>query len=128
MNDGQVTRIPDNPNHKATSIDLTLVSPDLAPKCSWSPWGDTLNSDHFPLLLTIEKEDSHPVDFSEDKIPKFNYKNADWEKYYNILLQFHFDDTHWENHTVDKLYTIFHETIIQAASNSIPLLKAKKIL
>eukprot|EP00745_Piridium_sociabile_P014181 TRINITY_DN20892_c1_g1_i4.p1 TRINITY_DN20892_c1_g1~~TRINITY_DN20892_c1_g1_i4.p1 ORF type:complete len:232 (-),score=8.68 TRINITY_DN20892_c1_g1_i4:1083-1778(-) len=51
LNDGRITRIPDNPSHRATAIDLTLVSPDLAPICDWNILDDTLNSDHLPIVI-----------------------------------------------------------------------------
>ena len=54
LNDGQITRIPDILHHRPTSIDLTLVSPNLAPLCYWKTWPDTLNSDHLPIITTIQ--------------------------------------------------------------------------
>jgi len=48
LNDGRITRIPDNSAHRPTAIDLTLVSPDLAPICVWLTLNDNLNSDHIP--------------------------------------------------------------------------------
>ena len=35
LNDGRITRIPDVSTHKATAIDLSLVTPDLAVNCTW---------------------------------------------------------------------------------------------
>ena len=35
LNDGRITRIPDVAPHKATAIDLSLVTPDLAVNCTW---------------------------------------------------------------------------------------------
>ena len=35
LNDGRITRIPDVSTHKATAIDLSHVTPDLAVNCTW---------------------------------------------------------------------------------------------
>ena len=35
LNDGRITRIPDVSTHKATAVDLSLVTPDLAVNCTY---------------------------------------------------------------------------------------------
>ena len=46
LNDGRLTRIPDVFIHKATAIDLSLVTPDLAVYTE----EDCLGSDHLPII------------------------------------------------------------------------------
>jgi len=50
LNDGRLTRIPDVFIHKATAIDLFLVTPDLAVNCTWYTEEDCLGSDHIPII------------------------------------------------------------------------------
>ena len=95
LNDGRLTRIPDVSTHKATAIDLSLVTPDLvtpdlvtpdlAVNCTWYT-EDCLGSDHLPILTELNEniKDDEPED--EDKIPKFKYKHADWEAYQVFLI------------------------------------------
>ena len=45
LSDGRITRIPDVSTHKATAIDLSLVSPDLAVNCTWYTEEDCLGSE-----------------------------------------------------------------------------------
>ena len=51
LNDGRITRIPDVSTHKATAIDLSLVTPDLAVNCTWDTEDDCLGSDHLPIII-----------------------------------------------------------------------------
>ena len=56
-----------------TAIDLSLCHPSLYLVCE-----DSHGSDHFPIIM-YETEETN-----SDKIPKWNFKNANWEKF-NIL-------------------------------------------
>ena len=124
LNTGQITRIPDNINHKATAIDLTLISPDLAPLCHWDTWSDPFNSDHLPIILTINSDNVHTEDFSESKIPKFNYKLANWELFNNYLFQ-HYGSTDIANQNINDMYSSFNCLLVNAAKHAIPQLKTK---
>ena len=59
-------------------IDLSLVSPELAPDCNWETTKDSLGSAHLPISISLHKM-STPQDSSKDEIPKYNYKRADWD-------------------------------------------------
>ena len=50
LNDGRLTRIPDVFIHKATAIDLFLVTPDLAVNCTWYTEEDCLGCNHIPII------------------------------------------------------------------------------
>jgi len=56
LNDGSPTFISYS-IHSSSVIDLTFVSPDLAPYCSWNSYDDSLGSDHIPSIVTID----HPI-------------------------------------------------------------------
>ena len=124
LNDGSITRIPDNSSHKASAIDLTMVSPDLAPICNWKTLDDPLNSDHLPIITCFNNVKPMPSDQTENKIPKFNYKLADWDKFSLSLSTFHIDDI--DDKSIDNLYTIFTTSVISAASEAIPKIKSVK--
>ena len=104
LNDGRITRIPDVSTHKATAIDLSLVTPDLAVNCTWYT-EDCLGSDHLPILTELNEniKDDEPED--EEKIPKFKYKHADWEAYQAFLISS--DINSIINEDINMYYTSF---------------------
>ena len=53
LDDGRITRIPDVSTLKATVIDLSLVSPDLAVNCTWYTEEDCLGSKHLPIITEL---------------------------------------------------------------------------
>ena len=123
LNDGRITRIPDVANHRATAIDLSLISPELAPDCNWKTGEDSLGSDHLPLFITLYKDCTNE-DIQEDKIPKYNYNKADWENFRTVLSKCKPEDIINEN--VDTFYNNLCVSILKAADNSIPKYKMNK--
>ena len=121
LNDGQPTRIPDNLNHKPTAIDLTLVSPNLAPITSWSPWPDPLNSDHLPIILTLNFN-SKPSKPNKNTVstPSFIYSKANWEKFSLVLFNNNIDFKYFSSLSPDNMYSYICELIISAAKLTIP--------
>ena len=111
--------------HKATAIDLSLVTPDLAVNCTWYAEEDCLGSDHLPIIIELNEniKDDDPED--EDKIPKFKYKHADWETYQAFLISS--DINSIINEDINMYYSNFTKTILLAAEQSIPRIKHKKI-
>ena len=125
LNDGSITRIPDNPNHKATAIDLSFVSPCLAHICKWSTWHDPLNSDHLPIIISLKNSCSSNIDQSEAPIPRFKYNLADWNKFQLNLININVDQILNSDQTLDELYSIFRNNIISSALDAIPQTKIK---
>lgn len=127
LNDGQITRIPDNPNHKPTAIDLTLVSPSIAPICTWNPCSDPLNSDHLPILITLNFKSSITQNqTSNNNMPKFNFKKADWEKF-NMLLSLHdINSVSFSNLSVEEMSITINDLILSSAKASIPQIKTNQ--
>ena len=123
LNNGDYTRIPDNPNHKPTSIDLSLISPQLAPHCDWSIWHDTLGSDHLPILLKLHKHHITPPDESDYTVPRFKYKSANWILFYTNLSSKNIDNLDIQNNNVNTLYSSFTKLIIDCAKEPIPQVK-----
>ena len=125
LNDGQITRIPDNLNHRGTAIDLCLVSPELAPFSKWSPWPDSLNSDHLPLILSIKNFEKHSKEQGNNTVTRFNYKLADWDAFNSQFL--HLDADNFSNNadSIDDLYGAFTDQIIKAAKNTLPIINRR---
>ena len=120
MNDGSHTHIPDCANHSTSAIDLSFISPDLAGRSEWSVLDDSLSSDHLPITITIHVS---PCIFEPKRPDKFNFKKADWMKFQNILHQ---ADPPNMNEPIDMINTHITETILHAASQSIPILPNSK--
>ena len=124
LNNGSFTRIPDVSRHRPTAIDLSLISPELAPSCSWETHDNTLGSDHVPIKITIYGEVNNPDKYIPDKIPKFCYKRADWNMFQQILACRDYDRI--ESDDVNTLYSEFKATVLSAANSSIPRLNSIK--
>ena len=121
LNDGSVTRIPDVSKHRATAIDLTLVSPELVPSCSWETHRDSLGSDHVPIIITMAEKDKYRVNNKDEVVPKYNYKKANWGLFQNILSTQDFEKA--KNENVDTMYSNFTGCVLSAANLSIPKIK-----
>ena len=117
LNDGSVTRVPDISSHRPTAIDLSLLSPMLAASSTWETFSDTLGSDHVPIKITLnEKRDTYSS--VNDKIPKYNYKNADWNKFESILRNCNLDNINMND--INSMYSELNQLILEAADESIP--------
>ena len=66
LNDGTATHI------SGTDIVLTITLPELTPDCYWQVYGSVINSDHFPIILTIAK----PLHQIPVQTERSNYKKA----------------------------------------------------
>lgn len=81
LNTGDATRL--SYNQSKSAIDITLVSPNLAPSCSWQVIKDTLGSDHFPILINLQTGSTPftiPLSTS-----RWNLKKAKWQTYQDLL-------------------------------------------
>ena len=99
---------------------MTLISPDLATICEWNTLDDTLNSDHLPIVTNLYIKNKYCTDPSEDKIPKYNYKLADWIKFSSLLATCSLSVNDVDGYDVETAYTEFTKTVLWAADNSIP--------
>jgi len=109
----------------ASAIDLSLVSPDLAVNAIWSVGDDTLGSDHLLIELRLDEKVDLPDNNIKDRIPKFNYKLANWELFQSHLLLFNIDDITNEN--IDVFYSNITNAILMASEHAIPKCKSIKI-
>lgn len=68
-------------NTKISAIDLSIVSPHLAPLCSWQVESDTMLSDHYPISISLGLSFS-PISFSSSRFP---LNKIDWEQFATTL-------------------------------------------
>ena len=127
LNDGSITRIPDNPHHRPTAIDLSFISPSLFTNCSWETYLDALGSDHLPIVITlsITNESNVSSDNTHNVVPKYDYKKADWDKFHSIIASYNFHPDYTEDDSMDinDQYLKFQEVVLRAADLSIPKIK-----
>ena len=123
LNDGSITRIPDIATHKPSALDLSFISPVLVPSCKWATHDDTLGSDHLPIIITIN-EKPELADQQRDKLPKYNYRQADWETFKHILATSDTDGIYHED--INRFYSSFTNVILQAADKTIPKYSSSK--
>ena len=71
VNDGRPTHI------SGINIDLTIVSPSLAPECTWNVYHSILSSNHFPVITLIPTRNSRLTIGSNN----YNYKKTEWSTY-----------------------------------------------
>ena len=80
LNDKTPTYI--HPGHKTLStLDLALCHPGLALDFNFNVLSDLYGSDHYPVLLTST------ISESNEKIPLWNFKRANWDKYESLSEQ-----------------------------------------
>lgn len=110
----------------STTIDLTFTSPDLVASATVSTLVNTsLFSDHAPILLNVCDGRFEISDkFETNKITKFQIKKADWRKFKELLEQKDILAVVEREQHVDDKVKVFQDSIIEAATKSVPL-KAK---
>lgn len=111
LNTGAVTRFNARSN-TFSAIDLTIVSPQLAPRLLWKPLDHLYGSDHFPITI------STGTAITYRSIPKkWQLKRANWNSFQQQLISI---DVH-EHDSIEKDVNILSSAIIRAAELSIPL-------
>ena len=78
LNTGTPTRVPNNAHQKPTSPDITTISSSLYNITTWKTI-HALNSDHLPILLTIQTDNKHTI--QQNRRSYTNYRKADWNKF-----------------------------------------------
>ena len=94
LNDGSPTRFDSG---GFTHIDLTVTSPNLATTSAWGTAPDSLGSDHYPQLVTINNWLGHGNSTQGGDNIKFNYKKADWSKFRDLCTNLSLADVHSQN-------------------------------
>lgn len=118
LNDGSITRLPDNVQHRATAIDLTLISPKIAVDITWNVLSDPLGSDHLAISISLDNSKSKSENVT-DKIPKYKYDQADWYSFQNYLSSIDCDRLQLID-DINELFSEFRNAILNAADKTIP--------
>lgn len=74
LNNGEPTRVV-RPDQRSSAVDITIVTPLIAPGISWKVLEDSYSSDHFPICMTI-----NDITYSKDiiyPVRKWKVTNAD---------------------------------------------------
>ena len=103
------TRV-DRRNNTQTHIDLTIITPSLYPILSWDTDCETHGSDHYPIILTLERSPPYKP------IEMWRFKQADW-KLFNQTLDLALPD---EMNNIDDQVEWITNQIRTAALISIP--------
>lgn len=81
LNTGCMTTL-NRPNNRPSAIDVTVVSSNLAPFCTWKVHDDCMGSYHFPTIVEIKTQPNKIIQNNSSK--KYVYKKADWKKYHEL--------------------------------------------
>ena len=94
-------------------IDLTLCHPAVYLDFSYRIEKDQHHSDHHPIFITVHSD----IDPDADRIPKWNFKKADWSAFKRKCLEQ--INTEILDEDVDKM-KIFSSYLVDIASECIP--------
>nr|CAH7716653.1 unnamed protein product [Callosobruchus chinensis] len=119
LNDGSPTKI--SRTQTKPAIDLTLVSPDIVNKTTWKVLPDTLGSDHFVILISINASSQRTLPMIFPKT-KWNTRKADWTMY-QIISETYFSNARTDFDNINDKYNHFIAGIESAATASIPIKK-----
>ena len=78
LNDGDATRF-DRHSNRETAPDITLCGSELVSKCSWSTAEPIGNSDHFPIITTVQIGVTHQTILGA--VSRWRVKGVDWKKF-----------------------------------------------
>ena len=114
ISNGEGTRI----NQGTTScIDITLTSPDLAKKCTWTTLEEAWGSDHHPIM--IEYMYNQRCLYTIHKpIPRWSIKKANWDKFQTACNE-HITEPNTTTNA-EEAYNTFIDQLTEAINSSIP--------
>lgn len=115
LNDGEGTRI-DFVTGNTSAIDLTITTPDLAPKSSWNVIPDTLGSDHFAIMTELGMSPQSEVNLNN---PKFLFHKANWENFKKDCQNIFIDDDCLSD--IDLFNQKLTDNILRIAEQHIPI-------
>ena len=86
--------------------------------CTWSTEEDCLGGDPLSIMIQLNENANYDESGTEDKIPNFQYKHADWEAFLAFLIYVSIHTI--ENDDVHVFYSHCIKRILLAAKHSIP--------
>ena len=106
----------DNHHKKYSLIDLSISHSDLYLDFECKVLNDPHDSDHHPIIISITGEL-----LQTDKIPKWNFKRADWSSFRQQCKSDISNDLFSEE---DEEITVFTEKLVEIACEHIPMTSA----
>lgn len=114
LNNGDHTRL--NPaNGLFSTIDLSLSSPPLAQRISWTTLAEIYDSDHIPIKMELLSHKTSPY----KTLPKWKIKNPNWCLFSQLIETNLATNPPPTDGPIDNDITLISETIINAANLSI---------
>ena len=99
-----------------SSPDISLAPASLAPHCEWRTLPG-LGSDHLPIEIVLPLS---PVCHPNTRLPKFNYKKANWDIYQSYIAE-HLPSLVFDALNIHQAAHSFSLFLVEAAKASIPL-------
>ncbi|GFY39598.1 putative tick transposon [Trichonephila inaurata madagascariensis] len=81
LNDGSNTYF-HSPTQSFSAIDLSICSPSLLLDLTWSVLGNSLGSDHFPVVISY----TTPITCATLRQPLWKFDQADWPSNFTTIL------------------------------------------
>ena len=124
LNDGSGTRI-DTHSGKISHLDLTITSPSLAGKCTWSIEKNQLGSDHFLIGVKTNLENNKNITPTNENQEEFwSFKKFDWNKFKELCeVEFCNFDTNQDPH---RFFDNFMKTITKVIKETLPRKRSSK--
>lgn len=97
--------------------DISLASPTLADKATWSPLDSTLGSDHYPIQIEVL---THFHRATSATMPKWKFDKADWDNFTSqcseqLEMNPSLNINECNNEFTNKLYDISNNNIPQTS-------------
>lgn len=84
LNDGSPTRIT-TPDQSTRCQDLAFDTQEFETLTTWQTLFHNRNSDHFPILITIDIPSRSPTAMQTHVYPCFRTRSADWPKFSDFI-------------------------------------------
>ncbi|GBM36072.1 hypothetical protein AVEN_221236-1 [Araneus ventricosus] len=107
------------PTRTFHSVDLAICSPSLLPFLNLTVDNDIYNSDHFPLIVTDNRQNPN----NSYRPPKYILNAANWQKFTGLA---NINSETIKSATIDEALSYIVNAIIEAAGCSIPKTSGKR--
>jgi hypothetical protein len=115
LNDGSPTRL-NKAQGTLSCIDLTLASPKISASLAWGVVNDTMGSDHFPLIISLNAKINEDQNLPKQK--KLNYEKADWSTFHTLCQDITYEEVY--SNDINIFLENLTEKIMDKAGPAIP--------
>lgn len=109
-------------SNKYSTVDLSIITPNLINQSNWQVFEDSWGSDHFPILIQLHNTTVHIQEPYTAK--KWNFNKANWDMFKTLCGSLIKEDTITED--IDNSNETFINKLIQAAEQTIPYYPTKQ--